>query len=233
MGSLLLKGCTVAVTGDDVAVEDALLLLSWIPVEDVSDAGMTGKESGSHFPVIINTRALYNNKVGRRHMMLQAHLTCDYCWPGDAAAVPDGNERSENSTPPAAAAAAAARVTRPQCRHLSPANRGSTPRRRPRDSPRRRRRRPPPRHRSRHPPAVPLFHRVNGVIAVTPPTTRARFGRQRHAHHPRGDIKLYEKSPRFTYPYDMPVRDMTKKKIKKKNVSLKDLYYCETVNLDF
>lgn len=81
MGSLLLKGCTVAVTGDAVAVEDALLLLSWIPAEDVSDAtGMTtGKESGSHFPVIINTRTLYNNEVGRRHMMSQAHLTCDYC----------------------------------------------------------------------------------------------------------------------------------------------------------
>lgn len=81
MGSLLLKGCTVAVTGDGVAVEDALLLLSWIPAEDVSDAtGMTtGKESGSHFPVIINTRTLYNNEVGRRHMMSQAHLTCDYC----------------------------------------------------------------------------------------------------------------------------------------------------------
>lgn len=28
MGSLLLNGCTVAVTGDDVAVEEALLLLS-------------------------------------------------------------------------------------------------------------------------------------------------------------------------------------------------------------
>lgn len=81
MGSLLLKGCTVAVTGDGVVAEDALLLLSWIPVEDVSDAtGMTtGKESGSHFPVIINTRTLYNNEVGRRHMMSQAHLTCDYC----------------------------------------------------------------------------------------------------------------------------------------------------------
>lgn len=81
MGSLLLKGCTVAVIGDGVAVEDALLLLSWIPAEDVSDAtGMTtGKESGSHFPVIINTRTLYNNEVGRRHMMSQAHLTCDYC----------------------------------------------------------------------------------------------------------------------------------------------------------
>lgn len=127
MGSLLLNGCTVAVTGDDVAVDEALLLLSWIPAEHVSDAGMTtGKESGSHFPVIINTHAFYNNKVGRRHMMLQAHLTCDYCWPGVAAAVHDGNERSENSTPPAAAA----RVTRPQCRHLSPARRGSTPRRR-------------------------------------------------------------------------------------------------------
>lgn len=143
MGSLLLKGCTVAVTGDEVAVtEDALLLLSWIPAEDVSDdTGMTGKESGSHFPVIINTRALYNNKVGRRHMMLQAHLTCDYynCWPGGAAAaVPDGNERSENSTTPAAAAAAAARVTRPQCRHLSPSDRGSTPRRLAHNSPRRR-----------------------------------------------------------------------------------------------
>jgi hypothetical protein len=139
MGSLLLKGCTVAVTGDEVAVEDALLLLSWIPAEDVSDTGMTGKESGSHFPVIINTRALYNNKVGRRHMMLQAHLTCDYyCWPGGAAAaVPNGNERSENSTTPAAAAAAE-RVTRPQCRHLSPSNHGSTPRHRPHNSPQRR-----------------------------------------------------------------------------------------------
>lgn len=58
MGSLLLKGCTVAVIGDDVAVEDALLLLSWIPPDEVSDgADMTGRESGSHFPVIINTRA--------------------------------------------------------------------------------------------------------------------------------------------------------------------------------
>jgi len=145
MGSLLLNGCTVAVTGDEVTVEEALLLLSWVPVEDVSnDTGMTGKESGSHFPVIINTHAIYKNEVGQRHMMSQTHLTCDYCWPssGGAAAVPDGNERSENSTTPAAAVAAAAtavtaaaataaRVTRPQCRHLSPAGRGSTPRRRP------------------------------------------------------------------------------------------------------
>jgi len=131
MGSLLLNGCTVAVTGDDVAVEEALLLLSWrIPVEDVSDeAGMTSKESGSHFPVIINTHAIYNNEVGGRHMMSQAHLTCDYGWPGGAAAVPDGNERSENSTTPTAAAAA--RVTRPQCRHLSSAAHSSTPRHRP------------------------------------------------------------------------------------------------------
>lgn len=89
MGSLLLKGCTVAVTGDDVVVVDALLLLSWIPVDDVSDAGTTSSESGSHFPVIINTRAIYNNNVGQSHMVLQAHLTCDYyrLWPGGAATV--------------------------------------------------------------------------------------------------------------------------------------------------
>lgn len=161
MGSLLLKGCTVAVTGDEVAVEDALLLLSWILTEDVSDAGMTGKESGSHFPVIINTRALYNNKVGRRHMMLQAHLTCDYysivllLWPGGAAAaVPDGNERSENSTTPAAAAVAAEWVTRPQCRHLSPSDHGSTPRHRPHSSPRRW----PSRHLLRHQSLTPPHH---------------------------------------------------------------------------
>lgn len=80
----------MAVTGDGVTVqEEALLLLS---AEDVSDGGVTttGKRSGSHFPVIINTHAIYNNEdAGRRHMMYsEAHLTCDYQWwpAGDAAA---------------------------------------------------------------------------------------------------------------------------------------------------
>lgn len=66
IGSLLLKGRTVAVTGDGAAAE-ALLLLSWVPAadddDDVSDVGglteqTGGNGSGSHFPVIINTRAI-------------------------------------------------------------------------------------------------------------------------------------------------------------------------------
>lgn len=135
-------------------------------------------------------------------------------------------------------------MTRPQCRHLSAAR----PRFNPTPPPQLRaflprpgRRVPPPLStaaapslRGTSPTAQPPLRRhgagENGVIAVTPPTTRARFGRQRHAYHPRrrGDIKLYEKSPSFRARASdpgrgMPVRNMTKKKKKKRKRKRKNI----------
>lgn len=154
-------------------------------------------------------------------MMSQAHLTCDYYTECICLAwrCRGGNERSENSTPPAAAATTTVRVTRPQCRHLSPPAMVQ-----PHAAVR------PCRLITTDGFSLPRVNsstpRENGVIAVTPPTTRARFGRQRHAHYPHGDIKLYEKTPRFAYP--ILLLRYACAKYDRKKVSRRDLYYCGT-----
>lgn len=87
---------------------------------------------------------------------------------------------------------------------------------------------PPPPADTQRPHAVLPPRERRGVIAVTPPTTtRARFGRQRHAHYPRGDIKLYEKSPSI-HPLIRPssLRYACAKYDEKKNIyiSPRDIY---------